>query len=86
MHFPINCDFRYFPEFQVIRNNTRILASNFAAFGKNRDLPFNHLFTLSEFRTAFSSCKDGADCPDEISFMLRKLHPSDFSFLLNLFF
>lgn len=77
---------RYTPEFQAIRNNTRISASDFVAPKESQNLPYNHLFTLDEFRTALASCKDGAVGPDGLSYiMLRKLHQSASAFLLNLY-
>lgn len=49
-------------------------------------LPLQTLFTLFEFRTALSKCKDGALGPDDIYFMiLRHIHPTASAFLLHLF-
>ena len=51
-----------------------------------RNLPYNHLFTLAEYQAALSSCRDGALGPDGISYvMLRHIHPTASAYLLDLY-
>ncbi|KAB7502251.1 putative low-specificity L-threonine aldolase 2 [Armadillidium nasatum] len=84
-----NCSHSFcYPElFQRIRNHRRFFPPDFLpATPEERNLLYNHLFTMGEFNFALSTCNNGSIDPDEISYsMICYLHPSTLTFLLDIY-
>lgn len=72
--------------FQLIRSRIELLPLiSIQRYLKSRFF-LSHLFTLAEFNVAPSTCKDGVNSSDGISYTtIRKLHPPALAFLLDLF-
>ena len=78
---------RYTEPFRHTRSANLLSPPDFGPLTlEERNLSYNHLFTLAEYQAALSSCKDGAVGPDGVSYvMLRHIHPTASAYLLDLY-